>query len=144
MSNESNANGNTGYDFSGDYPGPPSANVSEGWHLAKVVWGGVKERNDGSGQYLKVDFEIVEPGWENVLVPALLNYYPNGGMDKKFWYLCQAAGLKSNYGADLDSVLADLFGRQVMIDVRIIEKEDGSTFSKAVAFVNAAEFKPID
>lgn len=134
MTYGNNTNGNAGYNFSDNYQGPPSGTLSEGWHRAKVVWSGVKDRNDGSGQYLKVDFEIVEPGRENILVPAFFSYYPGGGMDKRFWYLGQAAGLKNDYGPDLDSVLADLFGRQVMIDVRLVKKEDGSIFSKAVAF----------
>ena len=67
-------------------------------------------------QYIKLDFVIIlEREFTNILVPGFFNYNKNGRPDPRFLDMGKAAGLKENYGNDVNLVLQDLISKELMV-----------------------------
>ena len=93
--------------------------IKRGWHTGRIHNLGRKNRRSKvPRQYIKVDFEIIqESEYKNILVPGFFNYNKNWKPDPRFLEMGKAAGLKGNYGEDIDQVLRDLLGKELKIYV---------------------------
>ena len=64
------------------------------------------------------DFEIIrEKEYRDILVPGFFNYNKNGRPDPRFLHMGKAAGLREDYGSDVNPVLRDLMGKELMVYV---------------------------
>ena len=87
--------------------------VKRGWHIARIHQPSLKNSRVGN-QYIKIDFEIIqEEECRDILVPGFFNYNRNGKADPRFLDMGKAAGLRENYGDDLNSVFHDLLGKEL-------------------------------
>jgi len=92
--------------------------VAQGWKKGKIHRFHINNSiSNLSRQYIKQDFEMLEEGLENILVPAFFYYRKHGNPDPKFIAMGFAAGLKKDYGNDLQAVFSDLRGRELMVYV---------------------------
>ena len=93
--------------------------IKRGWHTGRIHQSGRKNRRSKvPRQYIKVDYEIIqERECKNVLVPGFFNYNKNWKPDPRFLEMGKAAGLKGDYGEDIDQVLRDLLGNELKIFV---------------------------
>ena len=91
--------------------------VKRGWHIARIHQPSLKNSRVGN-QYIKIDFEIIqEEECRDILVPGFFNYNRNGKADPRFLDMGKAAGLRENYGDDLNSVFHDLLGKELKVHV---------------------------
>ena len=91
--------------------------VKRGWHIARIHQAS-RENSRSGNQYIKVDFEMIqERECRYILVPGFFNYNRKGKVDPRFLDLGKAAGLRENYGDDLNSVLHDLIGMELRVHV---------------------------
>ena len=106
------------YNFTQE-PSKRYGRVKGGWHPARIHETGLNNTRSGlSRQYIKVDFEIIqEREYKNILVPGFFNYNKNWKPDPRFLEMGKAAGLKGDYGDDIDQVLRDLLGRELKVYV---------------------------
>ena len=93
--------------------------VKRGWHPAKIHETSLNNAwSDLSRQYIKANFEIInENEFKDILVPGFFNCNENGKPDPRFLQMGKAAGLKDDYGNDLNLVLRTLIGRELMVYV---------------------------
>jgi|GEM_PF-6190383 len=112
--------------------------VKRGWHRARVHSAKLRTSRSRKGerQYVKVDFELLEKKCSDILVPGFFNHYPNGKADKSSLELGRAAGLRGDYGRNVNLVLKDLVGRELYIFV--VHRYKGGR-----RLENAVEFRPI-
>ena len=106
------------YNFQNQEPTKRYGRVKRGWHPARIheidlnnAWSGLAR------QYIKANFEIIQKEFEDILVPGFFNCNENGKPDPRFLQMGKAAGLSEDYGDDLNSVLRDLIGRELMVYV---------------------------
>ena len=60
---------------------------------------------------------IQDREYRDILVPGFFNYDKNRKTDPRFLDMGKAAGLRENYGDDLNSVLHDLIGLELRVHV---------------------------
>ncbi len=109
--------------------------VVRGWHKARAHSAELRTSRSRKGerQYIKVDFELLEKRYSDILVPGFFNHYPSGKADRTFLDLGRASGLKGDYGENVNQVLKDLVGRDVEVFV-VHRYKDGRRLEKAVEF----------
>jgi hypothetical protein len=107
------------YNFDEKEPKKRYQRVKRGWHAGKVYQASLKNSfRAQSGQYLKVDFEIIqEKEYRNVLVPGFFNYNKGWKPDQRFLDLGKAAGLRGDYGNDIKAVFRDLIDKKLLVFV---------------------------
>jgi hypothetical protein len=107
------------YNFDEMEPKKRYRRVKRGWHPGKIHQASLKNSFGGQfSQYIKVDFEIIrEKEYSNVLVPGFYNYNKSWKPDQRFLDLGKAAGLRGDYGNDINAVLRDLKGKELSVYV---------------------------
>ena len=105
------------FNFQDDKSQKRYGRIKRGWHMGRIHQTS-RENNRNGNQYIRVDFEIIqEREYRNILVPGFFNYNRNGKADPSFLDMGKAAGLRENYGDDLNSVLHDLIGKELRVHV---------------------------
>jgi hypothetical protein len=112
--------------------------VKRGWHHGRIFQGiRGSSRRGTAGQYIKVDIEIIgEKQFKDILVPAFFFYNEGRKADQNFLSMGAAAGLRRNYGDDLNKVLQDIIGKELKILV-VHRYKGGQRRDRAV------DFKPL-
>ena len=108
------------YDFQQEAPRKRYGRVKRGWHHARIhqaelrnAWNAIGDQR----QYIKVDFEIInEREYSDMLVPGFFNHN-NTKADPRFLNLGYAARLQDDYGDNINAVLRDLWGKELMVFV---------------------------
>lgn len=119
------------YDFTKKtMPEKKQGEVEPGTYLA-VIHGAWINTSQAGNKYIKVDFEIIENGGTptNKPVPAFFDLRS----DDRLFRLGKKVGLNRDYGDDLEAVLRDLRGKEVIIDV-VPKIKNGKTFYNASNF----------
>jgi len=114
--------------------------VKRGWHSAKIHETGLNNntRSGLSRQYIRVDFEIIhETESKDILVPGFFNCNENGKPDPRFLQMGKAAGLRDDYGNDVNLVLRDLIDRELL--VYVVHR-----YKKGRRRDRAEDFRPLD
>ena len=126
------------YNFTQE-PSKRYGRVKRGWHPAKIHETGLNNAWSGlSRQYIKVNFEIIrEKESKDILVPGFFNCNENGKPDPRFLHMGKAAGLRDDYGNDVNLVLRDLIGRELL--VYVVHR-----YKKGRRRDRAEDFRPLD
>jgi hypothetical protein len=105
------------YTFEEQKPHKRYRKVKRGWHIGKIYQASLNNTRSGQlRQYIKVDFEIMrEKECKDSLVPGFFNYNKNRNPDPRFLEMGKAAGLRGDYGNDINPVFRDLIGKELMI-----------------------------
>jgi hypothetical protein len=108
------------FNFKEEKPKKGYGRVKRGWHQARIYQAELRNAWNDDGeqrQYIKVDFEIIkEEEYCDVLVPGFFGHNKNRP-NRRFLKLGYAAGLQEDYGDDLNAVLRDLWGKEVLVFV---------------------------
>lgn len=108
------------YDFQQEARRKRYGRVKRGWHRAKIYQAELRNTwNVGAEQrqYIKVDFEIIgDEEHRDVLVPGFFGRNKNEA-DPRFINLGHAARMQGDYGVNINAVLRDLWGRELMVFV---------------------------
>jgi len=107
------------FNFKDSKPVRRYGRIKRGWHVARICQLYLKNnRNKWGGQYIKVDFEIIRNReYKNILVPGFFSFREGGKADPQFIEMGKVAGLRKDYGDDINSVLRDLIGKELKIYV---------------------------
>jgi hypothetical protein len=107
------------FNFKDGKPVKRYGRIKRGWHIARIFQSSLNNNRSGwGGQYIKMDFEIIRDiEYRNILVSGFFNCREGGKPDPQFIEMGKAAGLKKDYGNDINSVLRDLIGKELMIFV---------------------------
>jgi hypothetical protein len=125
------------YNFHNREPTRRYGRVKRGWHPARIHEIGLNNAwSDLARQYIKANFEMTEKQFEHILVPGFFNCNEKGTPDPRFIQMGKAAGLSEDYGDDLNAVLRDLIGRELM--VYVVHRYKGGRRRE-----RAEDFKPL-